>query len=159
MAVLSVLFPWPLTSRPPAAGSGSESGQHQLQLPDHGVGPLHLHPGEGGRAEPGGHRRPERSDQPDPPADHGRQRHHEPGEQSHRAERCRSYCRLHYSFMICFSKMLFLALTTKLLSLCSLNSLKMVSFCRSGMMPVNHCGLHTYICSVPYVCRRLCPVD
>lgn len=72
-----------------AADAGSESRQHQLQLSDDGVGPLHLHQRESGWAEPGGHRRPERPHQPHPPANHSGQRHHEPGQQSHRAERCR----------------------------------------------------------------------
>lgn len=72
-----------------AADAGSESRQHQLQLSDDGVGPLHLHQRESGWAEPGGHRRPERPHQPHPPANHSGQRHHEPGQQSHRSERCR----------------------------------------------------------------------
>lgn len=70
-----------------AAIAGRQRGQHRLQHADDGVGPVHLRPREGGRAEPGGHRRPRRPHQPDPAPDHRRLGHHEPRVESHCAQR------------------------------------------------------------------------
>ena len=63
---------------------GHQSGKHWLQHADHGVGQVHLHPGEGGRAGAGGDHRHGRPQHAHPQAHLCRQCHHEPRQQGHR---------------------------------------------------------------------------
>lgn len=71
----------------PVAEHGREPSQHWVQLPNNGVGQVHLRQREGRGAEPGGDCRHVRPHQPNQEADFCRQCHHESRQQSHRSER------------------------------------------------------------------------